>query len=81
MQTLYSELHEKQTSSDLRGSVMMVILLKMRLNKFEKKKQTKWIICITGQLTEQQRRQFDNHGGLQSFQFSAKKLINHLFSL
>ena len=37
MQTLYSELHEKQTSSDLRGSVMMVILLKMRLNKFEKK--------------------------------------------
>ena len=79
MQTLYSELHEKQTSSDLRGSVMMVILLKMRLNKFEKK-QTKSIICITGQLTEQQRRQFDNHGGLQSFQFSAKKLINHLFS-
>ena len=80
MQTLYSELHEKQTSSDLRGSVMMVILLKMRLNKFEKT-QTKWIICITGQLTEQQRQQFDNHGGLQSFQFSAKKLINHLFSL
>ena len=80
MQTLYSVLHEKQTSSDLRGSVMMVILLKMRLNKFEKK-QTKWIICITGQLTKQQRQQFDNHGGLQSFQFSAKKLINHLFSL
>ena len=41
MQTLYSELHEKQTSSDLRGSVMMVILLKMRLNKFEKKKTDK----------------------------------------
>ena len=37
MQTLYSELHEKHTCSDLRGSVMMVILLKMRLNKFEKK--------------------------------------------
>jgi len=48
----------------------------MTLNKCKKK--TKWIICITGQLTEQQRRQFDNHRGLQSFQFSVK---NHLFSL
>ena len=39
MQTLYSVLHEKQSSSDLRGLVMMVILLQMRLNKFEKKRQ------------------------------------------
>ena len=71
MQTLYLVLHEKQTCSDLRGSVMMVILLQMTLNKCKKKKD-KWIIYITGRLTEQQTRQFDNHRGLQSFQFSAK---------
>ena len=49
---------------------MMVILLQMTLSKCTK--MTKWIICITGQLTEQQRRQFVNHRGLQSFQFRQK---------
>ena len=79
MQTLYLVLHEKQTCSDLRGSVMMVILLQMTLSKCKKK--TKWIIYISGQLTEQQRRRFDNHRGLLSFQFLAKLVINHLCSL
>jgi len=65
MQTLYLVLHEKQTCSDLRGSVMMVILLQMTLSKCKKK--TKWIIYISGQPTEQQRRQSDNHRSLQSF--------------
>ena len=67
MQTLYLVLHEEQTC---RGSVIMVILLQMTLSKCKKK--TKWIIYISGQLTEQQRRRFDNHRGLLSFQFLAK---------
>ena len=33
MQTLYLVLHEKQTCSDLRGSVMMVIFVPMTLSK------------------------------------------------
>ena len=37
MQTLYLVLHEKQTCRDLRGSVMMVILLQMALSKREKR--------------------------------------------
>ena len=36
MQTLYLVLHEEQTCSDLRGSVTMVILLYMSLNKCKK---------------------------------------------
>ena len=79
MQTLYLVLHEKQTCSDLRGSVMMVILLQMTLSK--RKKKIKWIIYISGQLTEQQRRRFDNHRGLLNCQFLAKLVINHLCSL
>ena len=76
MQTLYLVLNEKQSSSDLRGSVMMVILLQMRLNKFWKKKDK-----MDNLHNWPADQQFDNHGGLQSSQSSAKKLINHLFSL
>ena len=36
MQSLYLVLHKKQTCSDLRGSVMMVILLQMTLSKRKK---------------------------------------------
>ena len=51
METLYLMLHEKQTCSDQRGSVMMVIFPQMTLNKCKKKKK-KGKIYITGQLTE-----------------------------
>ena len=37
MQTLYLVLQEKQTCSDLRGSVMMVSLLQMTLGKCKKR--------------------------------------------
>ena len=53
MKTLHLVLHEKQVCSEPRGSVMMVMLLQMTLSK--RKKKIKWIIYISGQLTEQQR--------------------------
>ena len=37
MQTLYLVLHEKQTCSDLQGSVIMVILLQMNFNKCKRR--------------------------------------------
>ena len=80
MQTLYLVLHEKETCSDLQGSVIMVILLQMTFNKCKRRQSGCNEFCITGQLIEQQRRQCDNHRGLESFEFFGKKLIVHLFS-